>query len=334
MKKTVTRIGFVLLLFCTFYIISTVLKVKSLHGIAQKDCFYWQPENTIDVVMMGSSHIHCNINNALLWEKYGIASYDYSGAEQPLWMTHYYLKELYKYQDPEIIVLDLYAPARFKEDFQYTWISENIYGMRFSLNKIQMLMASVEPSKLLNYFPSYRIYHSRYDDLDANDFNHFFWDSDTMENFKGYTPYLKRNPQIRPEITETRKDGLTEKSLKYLMKIINYTKEKDTTLILIAAPYIITNEDARTYNQVEEIAKENGITFINFNNYYDDMGLDFERDFNDDSHLNYWGSCKFTEYLGDFLSSCSSLSDHRGQEEYSSWDECALSIRKYIKNAN
>lgn len=334
MKKTAIRIGFVLLLFFTFYIVSTILRVKSPHGINQKDCFYWQPEDTIDVVMMGTSHVHCNINNALLWEKYGIASYDYSGAEQPLWMTYYYLKELYKYQNPEIIVLDLYAPAHFKEDYQYTWIAENIYGMRFSLNKLEMLSVSVEPGKLLNYFPSFRVYHSRYDDLEADDFNHFFWDEDHMESFKGYTPYLEREPQIRPDISEKRKEGLTDKSLEYLMKIIEYTKEKDTTLILIAAPYIVTDEDTRTYNQIEEIALENGLTFINYNNYYDEIGLDFDNDFNDDSHLNYWGSCKFTEYLGRFLSSYSTLPDRRGKEGYESWDENVQLIKNYVKNSN
>ena len=64
---------------------------------------YWQPENAIDVVMMGTSHVHCGVNTAFLWEKYGIASYDYSGAEQPLWMTYFYLKELYKYQTPKVV---------------------------------------------------------------------------------------------------------------------------------------------------------------------------------------------------------------------------------------
>ena len=54
------------------------------------------------------------------------ASYDYSGAEQPLWMTYFYLKELYKYQTPKVVVVDMYAPARFKEDYQYDWIAENI----------------------------------------------------------------------------------------------------------------------------------------------------------------------------------------------------------------
>lgn len=329
MKKTALRISFVLLLIGSLYLISAILKIKSPHGINQKKCFYCQPENSIDMVMMGSSHIHCNINTGLLWEAYGIPAYDYSGAEQPLWMTYYYLKEIYKYQQPKVIVLDLFAPARFKEDYQYDWISENIYGMRFSLNKLKMLSVSIEPHKLKDYFPSFMVYHSRYDEISEKDFEYFFWDEQHMETFKGYTPYFLKEKQIRPEINEQRKDGLSRKSLDYLMKIIAYTKKQNTKLILIAAPYITTNEDTRTYNQVEEIAKENDIVFINYNEYYDEMGLDFDEDFNDDSHLNYRGSCKFTNYLGEYLSSIPEYSDHRKEKGYASWDENAKIIKNY-----
>ncbi|MBO5057353.1 MAG: hypothetical protein J6C64_13490 [Lachnospiraceae bacterium] len=331
MKKKLARITFILLLIITFYFISAVLSIKSSHGIDQKESMYWQPHDSIDVVMMGTSHIHCNINTGLLWENYGIAAYDYSGAEQPLWMTYYYLKELYKYQNPEVIVLDLYAPARFKEDYQYTWISENIHGMHFSLNKLQMLAVSVEPEKLFNYFPSFMVYHSRYDDLEADDFDHFFWNSDQMESFKGYTPYLKRTPQAKPVINEKRADGFTSKSLKYLNKIIECTKEHNTELILIATPYIATDEDTRTYNQAAEIARENGLLFINYNEYYDEIGLNLTEDFNDESHLNYWGSCKFTDYLAQLLSSYEQIPDRRGQEGYESWDENAQIISDYVK---
>ena len=334
MKKNILRIGFIIILLFTLYLLSAVLKVKSPHGIDQANCFYWQPENSIDVVMMGSSHVHCNINTGLLWEEYGIPAYDYSGAEQPLWMTYYYLKELYKYQHPGVVVLDLFAPARFKEDYQYTWISENIYGMRFSLNKLKMLSVSIEADKLPDYFPSFMTYHNRYDSLSENDFERFFWDEKHMENFKGYTPYLNTEGQVRPYIQEKEANGLSRKSLNYLMKIIKYTKKQNSTLILIAAPYIATNEDTQVSNQVKEIAKEQNLTFINFNECYDEIKLDFEKDFNDDSHLNYWGSCKFTKYLGEYLSTLPEYSDRRGSEGYESWDENALAIKNYVKTSS
>lgn len=331
-KKNLIRIGFVILFIFSIYLLASILSIKSEHGINQLSGMYWQPEDSIDVVMMGSSHVHCNINTGLLWEKFGIASYDYSGAEQPLWMTYHYLKELYKYQTPEIIVLDMYAPAAFKEDYQYKWISENIYGMKFSLNKMQMLMVSVEPKRLSQYFPSFSVYHSRYDDLEEEDFENFFWDSQEKEAFKGYTPYWKREPQQKPDIFEQRNDGLTPKSEKYLRKIIDYTKKQGSELILIAAPYVIASDDQRTYNKIEEIAQEEGLVFINYNELYDEMKLDFEADFNDGSHLNYWGSCKFTEYLGKFLDSYDRVPDRRGQEGYESWDANVRMIDEELEN--
>jgi len=282
---------------------------------------YKQPKGTIDVVFMGTSHIHCGVNTGLLWEKYGMASYDYSGAEQPLWMTYHYLKELYKYQSPEVVVIDLFAPARIKEDYQYTWMNENIHGMRFSLNKLQMMFASMEPHMISKYFPSFASYHSRYDDLEKGDFNDFFWNDHEQIAFKGYTPYFKKEPQDKPEIETTEQGGLTEKSEKYLRKIIKYTKEQGSELAFIVVPYIMTESDKETYNEICRIAREEDVFFVDYNECYKEIGLDFANDFNDNSHLNYWGSCKFTSFLGENLRANFHISNKAGWEGYESWDE-------------
>ena len=104
-------------------------------------------------------------------------------------------------------------------------------------------------------------------------------------------------------------------------KIISLTKKNNTRLVLMVTPYIITNEDMRAYNKIAEIAGEEGITFINYCEYFDEIGLDFEKDFNDESHLNYWGSCKFTDFLGGFLDCDDAIPDRRGEEGYESWDD-------------
>ena len=330
MRKIIARILFIVILLSTFLIIDEVLKIKSNHGINQKESMYVQPSNSIDVVFMGTSHVHCGINTALLWEEYGIASYDYSGAEQPLWMTYYYLKELLKYQNPKLIVLDLYGPARFKDDYQYEWIEENIYGMKFSLNKLEMLAVSVEKEKFFDYFPDFANYHSRYDILKEEDFKYTIKEKEELAAFKGYTPYMKKVNLQKPEVYTEDRNGLTVKSSKYLNMIIEYVKEKDVQLVLIVIPYMITEDDKKTYNQIMDIAIENDIRFIDYNDYYDEIGLDFSCDFNDESHLNYWGSSKFTRYFGEFLSEYD-LTDHRGKEEYKSWDENVKLIKEYTE---
>lgn len=332
LKKNIARIGLVAALLISLYFVSTVLSFKSPHGIDQLEGLYWQPQDTIDVAFMGTSHIHCGVNTGLLWDQYGIAAYDYSGAEQPLWMTYYYVKELYKYQTPEIIVLDLYGPAKYKEDYQYDWIGENIHGMKFSIDKLAMLNASIETAKIPQYFPSFAVYHNRYDEIEAEDFDSFFWNKKSKEAFKGYTPYWNKRPQERKEVFEQGTDGLTEKSEYYLKKIIKYVKKQGSELVLTVVPYVITNEDKKTYNRVIEIAAEEGIIFIDYNEYVSDMGLDFKTDFNDESHLNYWGSCKFTEYMGAFLDSYDRLPDRRGQAGYESWEEHAELILEELES--
>lgn len=62
------------------------------------------------------------------------------------------------------------------------------------------------------------------------------------------------------------------------------------------------------------------------------MELDFAQDFNDASHLNYWGGCKFSDYLGEFLVARFELSDRRGQAGYESWDDHVVLIAKELQN--
>ena len=64
------------------------------------------------------------------------------------------------------------------------------------------------------------------------------------------------------------------------------------------------------------------------NYYYMAMGLNFKEDFNDSSHLNYQGSCKFTDYLGKELKQMYDIPDRRGMEKWESWDRHAQELRR------
>ena len=324
------RILFVILFIVGYLACDRVLSVKTAHGIRQARDMYAQPRNSIDVVFMGSSHIHCDVNTALLWEKYGIAAYDYSAAEQPLWTTYYYLKEICKYQKPQLVVLDLYSPARFKDDYQYNWLTDNLNGVRFSWNKIQMIAASCEADQIWNYFPSIATYHMRYSELEKEDWASLKETKKDRAAFKGYTPYYYVVPQEEPVLSEKYSGGITIKSEIYLQNIIEYTKEHGIDLFLMVSPYITTDEDELVYNRVHEIADRYGLQFNSTNYYYTAMHLNFEEDFNDPSHLNYLGSCKFTDYLGGELKKMYHLPDRRGQEKWESWDRHAEQIRQEV----
>ncbi len=331
MKKMLLRIAFTILTLMTLWYLDGVMCVKDEHGINQAQAMYYQPRDTIDVVMLGSSHIDCDIDTGLLWKNFGIAAFDYCAAEQPLWNTYYYLREFCKYQSPKVVVLDLFSPARFKEDYQYDYLRHNLYGMRFSLNKLEMLMVSAEPERVLDFFPGFAYYHERFDSLTMEDLVYPFTVHRKSLSNKGFTPYLKVAAQNEPTIDQKYSGGLTVKSEVYLSRIIEYTKEHDMELFLIVTPYITVAEDELVYNRVREIAAMNDIEFNSTNFDYDEIGLDFHTDFNDDSHLNYWGARKFTDYLGKELKERFEIPDRRGDERYESWEVHYREIAEYVK---
>ena len=162
-------------LIVTYMFAERLLFVKTEHGIRQASEMYVQPENSIDVVFLGSSHVHTNINTAKLWTDYGIASYDYSGADQPIWMSYYYLKEICKYQTPRLVVLDLFSVAIYDTEYydNFPFMSDNLSGMKFSANKLQMMQCSFTKQSFTEYFPTFITWHTRYKDLKDADIERF-----------------------------------------------------------------------------------------------------------------------------------------------------------------
>ncbi len=299
-----------------------ILCVKSLHGVDQMRYLYYQPDHKIDVLFLGSSHVNCNVNTEVLWEEYGIAAYLYASAEQPLWNSYYGLKEALKTQAPKLVVLDMYCPSRFYEDYQPKWLDENLAGMRFSFNKYQAILASTETDRveLLLGFPRY---HTRYDRLEAEDLGNFPWNRSKQSCWKGYTPLVSNVGLTEYDysyVTDERE--MTEKSQLYFDKIVELTQKKGIALALVSAPYLPEEEDMEVYRYIERIAAERGLLFLNYNTVerYREIGIDYALDFADFAHLNEQGSVKYTKHLGTWLKDHYEIPDRRGLRGYESWE--------------
>ena len=302
--------------------LNRVLCVKSPHGVDQTRYLYVQPKNKIDVLFLGSSHVHCNVNTQLLWDEYGMAAYLMTGAEQPLWNSYYNLKEALKNQKPKLVVLDMFCPSRFYDDFQPGWADENLDGMRISLNKLEAVYTSVQEEQS-HFFLGFTEYHSRYDQLTTEDFQNFVWNRKTQERWKGYTPLNRHAELTEPDMSHvTTSQEMTEKSKEYFEKVVELTKKEGITLALISGPYLLEERDQEVYNFIGQLAEKDGLLFWNTNTpaHYREMGLDFSTDYADHAHLNEAGGAKYTAYLGKWLSQNYSFPDRRGQKGYESWE--------------
>lgn len=327
-----------------------VLRDDTVHGVMQCLGMYEQPKNSIDVLMLGSSHVHYGINTAKLWEDYGIAAYDYSSAEQSLWVSYHYLIEACKTQKPSIVVLDFFTAAAFQENhkFKYHYLADSLNGMKFSPNKLALMEACFDGKKELwnKFYPAYFGYHDRYNELTEKDFKDANYD---YTNFKGFTPYFEQKTPEAAVISTDEQKAPQEKSQIYLKKIIDYTKDHGIELYITIVPYQLNamqtmdavQEEDKYYNWLEAYIsslQDEGYDNIYFDytfRHLDQVGLDYEggTDFYDESHLNYYGSCKFTEYLVRALKDKYSedlFPDHRGDSYYSSWDKHVEEIKALV----
>ena len=97
-KSALKVIFFVLVFIVLLLPVMDVLKFKQHDGTLPMRNYYDLPEDTVDVLFLGSSHVGVNVSPNILWDEYGIAAYNCWGAIQPVWNTYYYLKECLKTQ--------------------------------------------------------------------------------------------------------------------------------------------------------------------------------------------------------------------------------------------
>ena len=297
-----------------------ILVLKSLDGYDQIQSYYKQKKDTVDVLFLGSSKVYCQIDTGVLWDDYGISSFDLGGAEAPTWNSYYFLKEALKTQHPKVIMYDA-TIIGYRQDVLYqpeVWSMTNNYGMHWNKNRYDQLRVNTEGDeqfkKLL--FPLDTM-HSRYKELSKND----FIDEHNSINYKGFDYRNTVEEFETPDVSGmTESFVCDEKHEKYLRLMIEYAKEKDIPFVVMVTPYVVTPDEQGYFNYVEEICNEMGVTYIDFNKMYDELGLDFTKDMAEIVHLNFSGNKKLTDYLGKYVKENYELVDHRGDSKYSSWD--------------
>lgn len=321
MKKKICRGTAFFLLVCLLVIqMNHVLAFRYEDGILQMEAFYEQPADSVDVLVLGSSHAYVDINPAILYEQQGIAAYDLCASMQPMWNTYYTLREALEYQSPELIVLDLY---RMVDEFDYAKESKMIkstFGMRPTRNKLEAIRASLPAERQQEawmYFLEFPCYHNRYAEVTWADFS---WKKPYDASYRGNITLDEVTPMELADLSHvTEKTPVTEKTREYFEKILALAQERDIPVLLILTPYCMNEDDKKVFLSVEDMIAQqqrtnDKITYLDFNQCYDQIGLDPATDFADYDHLNRSGMEKFSRYLAKELRERYDLPDRRRQD--------------------
>ena len=328
-KRIVSILLFALLLYSLLWLVNRTLIMKRTDGIAPIQNLYAQDDNTIDVLLMGSSKCGMNLDTEILWEQYGISSYLLWGSVQPYWNTYYNLREALKTQHPKVVVLDTYAATL---GFEYSDESRqvvNICGMNFSLNKLNAIRVSAPKERWLTLLLGLPSYHTRYNELIADDFQHYPW-TETLKNQKGgFRVYGTNTPEMTDPTGITEVATIYPKQEEYLRKIISLCQEENIELMLISTP---GNADERAtiqpyFNAVQQIAEEYELPYYNFNIMDDETGFTADCYYVDNGHMNTKGTQLLSRYLGNLLKENYDLEDHRGDPSYDSWNKSSINLQ-------
>lgn len=312
---------FVLLLTGVSYIVRTNGHVKNRFA-----GFYAEEKNSIDVLMFGGSTIGTSFSPGYMWGEYGFTSYPLSSNTQRPKAIKYLLEEAYKYQSPELVVIELrmftYDDETLKKDEPH--IREVTDNMRYSLHRLKAVRDLTDgidnlEDKLSYYFDIIK-YHSNWAML-------FFpeeWQKVTYKKedlHKGYEYSEKITDFEGKEDNYIPVDGLEpipQEQEEVLRELMRFLKKKNQKALFVVTPGIMDDDYYPQMNYMKDVVEQEGFCYLNTLDY---VGIDIAKDYYDRGHSNILGAQKCSDLLGQIISENYEIADKRGQTGYESWDE-------------
>ncbi|MDE5588015.1 MAG: SGNH/GDSL hydrolase family protein [Acetatifactor sp.] len=319
--KTILSTGAVLVVFCiAFVLISRLLRPKYMTDLEEGSFIsqYYREAGGHDVIFLGDCEVYANYSPMELYRNYGITAYIRGTPQQLVWMSYYIAEETFRYETPQVLVFNVNA-MRYSEPVSEAYNRLTIDQMRWSGSKVGIISASMtEEEQFLSYvFPILR-YHSRFDKLTEEDFSWLFQVKDNT--FNGFQLHTEVVPEGALPVKKVLPDyQFGDICYEYLDKIRLLCEERGTELILVKAPSLYPYWYDEYDEQIREYAAEYGLSFYNFAERSEEIGLDFSEDTYDGGyHLNLSGAVKLSRYFGNILTEEHGLADHRREPEIAS----------------
>lgn len=268
-----------------------------------------EPEDTLDVLILGDSESFCSFVPLKIWEQYGITSYCCGASAQKLNHTEEFLQEVLEKQSPKIVVLET-----------------NLIYRDVSVNDV----LSRKVGRALPVFE----YHNRWKSLKVRDFD-FRVRYTTRDNVKGYRFKSGSNPaDVSGYMKETGQAATVSVQNRYYVKRIQeHCDQVGAKLVLISAPST-KNWNTQRHNGIQKLSEDMGVEYVDMNLLKEQVPIDWEKDtFDRGDHLNYYGAEKATAFLGEYLASTGLISGHKDDQSYQHWNEALMSFKKSVADS-
>lgn len=282
-----------------------LMPVRTEYG-STWESYLQEPENTIDILVYGSSIAYCDVIPAVFWEETGNSAYVMAGPEQTIPLTYYYLRQTCQTQSPQTIFVEL--TGMFYNQYQ-NFTKVNVGYMPWSPNRLAATFRAAEQEERFGLlFPLYT-YHTRWKEVTAWDLkSHLQPEQDPMAGYT-FLSEAKPNPEIKDRPfscdTPTYRENLT-----YLEKIAEFCQKQDIQIVAFVAPaaYRIPETERRQLRQ--DVEKLQTVHFLDCTGIESALSVNRETDWYDTLHFNAFGAEKFTRYLAAYAKEQSLLPEN------------------------
>ena len=253
-----------------------------------------------DICFAGTSIIMANISNQELFEKYGIRAVSAGEPEQPLFLTKYTIREVFRYQHPRAIILDtrniFYSEERVRVSIQ----NNEDYFLHNSLDSIYSPVIKKEALDQVN---------RQYKEIDEKEYffriynRHAQWKNLRIENFRDCSEENCINGNLMmtdlynvADVT-SQEQIISEENEGEVFQIKEECEKNGADLILMTA-YIDTDTGNR--EEMRRLAQKIQVDYIDINDVLDEIGFEgnLQHDF---VHFNIIGATVWTDWLGQYL---------------------------------
>ena len=325
---------FLLLLTGVSYIVRTNGDIKDRFA-----GFYAEKKDSIDVLMFGGSTIATSFSPGYMWGEYGFTSYPLSSNTQRPRAIRYLLEEAYKYQSPEVVVVELrmftYEDEVLKKDEPH--IREVTDNMKYSWQRIKTVHNMTDgvetlEDKLSYYFDIIK-YHSNWGMFfQPEELRKVTYSSkDLHKGFQHPEEMLFHNKEKNSYVATDERMAIPSEQEAELYELMAFLKENNQEAIFVVTPCIYGTEYYAQMNYMKDIVEQEGFLYLNVHDYVD---YDCTTDYLDGGHSNILGAKKCSELLGKVISSEYGLSDKRGQNGFASWDESFRAFEDVYNEVN
>ena len=319
-KKIIELIAFALFTAATIMAVSYALADRETTFSA----VYSEPDNSVDVMIVGSSHVNSGYVPSMLWEENNLSAVNAFSWSQPMWVSYHYIVEGLKTQSPDYIVLEMYGMTYGHSYIMPQEIDKTSYNNSFNLdpswNRWQLIKTAefcgLDLRNAQDFLYISR-YHTRWKTFD---WSYLAYDSHNQHDYlKGYG-YLSTGANIETPVVEIAQEELVpyEYCVEYLEKIVNLCEKEGIKLVFTLTPYVYASEETGVINWIERYSAEKGIPFFNYlyGEDYERIEFDYATDLADTGHCNYMGASKITADLCNYLDSVGASAPNKEQHTH------------------